>query len=174
MKNTSKNTLCILGLFFTFPLLIECKENNSRIFRNEHPVGILDFLQQNGKKFLTFASLDMDQIEVKEMLKNLYRQSKLWLHFRSKKMDFQDFKSIHRYDKKPTHRFVQDSLVMITHSESTNWKEYLSVISETKVMSSVVICIGTLKETEQDKLRSLVKTMPKTCSFIGLRRKDTN
>ena len=96
---------------------------------------ILNFLQQNGKKFLTFTTLDTEDIEVKVLLNTLHQKSKLTKNLRSKVVAAENIEKLHSFHK--------DTIVLVASSKSTKWNKYLDFIVATKIMSSVVICIGT-------------------------------
>ena len=78
---------------------------------------ILDFLLKNGKKFISFSSLDNENAFVDEELKRLVQNSKTSLQLRSRLLPTVQLKTMHQ--------FHQDTLVLMASSKSENWKKYL-------------------------------------------------
>ena len=140
MKNRS---LSILLVFLIFVSISEGQKRIERFIQTEFSVGVLDFLDQNEKKFLSLTSLDKNHIEVTATLNSLYRDSKLRHHIRSRKLEIEDVESIHRFN--------QDTLVIVTSSNSKHWKSYLSMISKTKIMSCKVLlyALGTYQKRKK-------------------------
>ena len=157
MKNRS---LSILLVFLIFVSISEGQKRIERFIQTEFSVGVLDFLDQNEKKFLSLTSLDKNHIEVTATLNSLYRDSKLRHHIRSRKLEIEDVESIHRFN--------QDTLVIVTSSNSKHWKSYLSMISKTKIMSCIVVCIGDIPETKEDLLNSYIEEMSENMFFYWM------
>ena len=127
-----------------FSIIISHEVNGEITSSNTFHDEVLDFLQKNGKKYLTFASLDTEDNLVKEKLKTLVRKSKIKPNLRSRLLPSENIDTMHR--------FHQDTLVLVTSSKSQNWKKYLDIISSTKIMSSVVVCIGELQRQRFEEL----------------------
>ena len=104
----------LISVFF---ISVVCgQEASGNLIHEQGPDGVLNFLQQNEKKFLTFTSLDENELDVATMTRHLYRESKLRRHMRSRTLENKDVKSLHHFE--------QDTLVIVTSSTSQNWKKY--------------------------------------------------
>ena len=68
-SEVTRSGLLAIAFLIAFLPLIECKQKDAKMIQKQSPGHVLDFLQQNGKKFLTFASSDMDQQNVTKVLK---------------------------------------------------------------------------------------------------------
>ena len=153
-----------ISLYFSFLLVFisflsvgKGQREIERFIQPELSYGVLDFLDRNGKKFLSLTSLDAQDPEVTLTLNSLYRNSKLRRHMRSRKLKIKDFESIHR--------FSHDTLVIVTSSNSTYWQDYLSMISKTKIMSSIVVCIGDVSAWKKKELNSYIEEMSENMFF---------
>ena len=145
----------LISIFF---ISVACgKEGSGTLIHEQGPGGVLNFLQQNEKKFLTFTSLDENELDVATMARSLYRESKLRRHMRSRTLENKNFKSFHLFGK--------DTLVIVTSSISRNWKKYLTMIANTKIMSSIVVSIGDWSEDNEKELNSYIKEMSKNMFF---------
>ena len=144
-------------LIYIFISVVYGKEDSGALIHEQGPVGVLNFLQQNEKKFLTFTSLDENKLDVATMARSLYRESKLRRHMRSRTLENKDVKSLHHFE--------QDTLVIVTSSTSQNWNKYLTMIGNTKIMSSIVVCIGDWSEENEKNLNFYIKEMSKNMFF---------
>ena len=154
--------ISIVLFITTTTCFVDSKTSLERSITND----LLQFLEKNGKTFLTFASLDQEQLEVKEMLRNLARSSKLVSKLRSRVLALDDFDT--------THRFHKDTLVLLATSTSKNWKTYIDIITKTKIMSCVVVCIGKQHRGQLEELTaSLQNESPNAFFyFIGAEADD--
>ena len=125
---------------------VDCQNTSEKDLTNT----VLEFLQQNGMKYVTFITLDVEEADVKAEFDSLVRTSKVESNLRSTVLQPQHFDS--------KYRFHQDTLVLVTSSTSRNWRNYIEIITSTKIMSCVVICIGQLpNEKLQEVTQSLIK-----------------
>ena len=125
--------------------------------KKEFPDGVLDFLQANGKKFLTFATLENEEPAVREALHSLVRKSKLTTKLRSRVLPSKDIKTLHR--------FHQDTLVLVASSKSKEWEKYVNIVAETKIMSSIIVCIGELQSQKFKKVSMSLRKKSKNAFF---------
>ena len=110
------------------------KVNCDQVSKEKFPDAIIDFLQSNGKKFLNFATMDIQEPVVRDALYNLVQISKLNSKLRSRVLIAKDINT--------THRFHTDTLILVTSSNSKKWENYIEILIGTKIMSSLIICIG--------------------------------
>ena len=159
-KKTNRNKLFILILII-FSSIGECTERNRKSIERDLPGQALDFLHQNGKKFLTFTSLDTNNLDTIKTMNSLYRESKLRPHMRSRKIEINVIKSLHNFE--------QDTLVIVTSSKAPNWKQYLSIIAKTKILSSIVVCIGDITEKKMGEIKSFIRALSENMSFYWIK-----
>ena len=118
---------------------------------------LLQFLQQNKMKYVAFASLDTEYDYVKEQYKRLARTSKLLSNIRSRVLQPK-----HLHSK---YRFHQDYLVLVTSPSSENWQKYIEIISNTKVMHCIVVCIGKLQKQRMNMVAESLHNKLKNAFF---------
>ena len=159
-KRANRNMLFFL-ILISFSSIGECIERNKESTERDFSGEILDFLRQNGKKYLTFTSLDTNELDTVKTMNNLYRESKLRLHMRSRKIEINIIKSMHNFE--------QDTLVIVTSSKSPNWKQYLLIIAKTKILSSIVVCIGDSTKKKMDEMKSFIRALSENMSFYWIK-----
>ena len=128
--------------------------------KKNFPYAALDFLQANGMKNLNFVTMDNEDLIVKESLKQLVRLSKLTSKIRSRVLLPQDIKT--------KHRFHEDTLILVTSSKSKNWEEYVDIVAGTKIMSSLIICLGEYQRQLFEKMSWSLQNKLKSSFFYWM------
>ena len=134
--------------------------NCGTTFRKNFSNAALDFLQANGKKNLNFVTMDNEDLIVKEALRKLVRASKLTTKIRSRVLLPEDIKT--------KHRFHEDTLILVTSSQSKNWDEYVDIVAGTKIMSSLIICLGEYQRQIFDELCWSLQNKSKSSFFYWM------
>ena len=134
--------------------------NCETTLRKSFPYAALDFLQANGMRNLNFVTMDNEDIIVKEALKQLVRLSKLTSKIRSRVLLLQDINI--------KHRFHEDTLILVTSSNSKNWEEYVDIVAGTKIMSSLIICLGEYQRQGFDELSWSLQNKSKNSFFYWM------
>ena len=163
-----RNSLSMLMYFDILVVIIiattTCFVNSKSISEKRPTEEILQFLQRNGKTYLTLASMDQEHLEVKEIQHDLARRSKLAPKLRSRVLAINDLEA--------THQFNQDTLVLLVSSASKNLKKYIDIITKTKIMSCVVICIGKLRNRQFDELTTTLQMESQNSFFYWIGVED--
>ena len=128
--------------------------------RKSFPYTTLDFIQANGMKNLNFVTMDNEGLIVKEALKQLVRSSKLTSKIRSRVLLSQDIKT--------KHRFHEDTLIFVTSFKSKNWEEYVDIVAGTKIMSSLIICLGEYQRQRFAELSWALQSKSKNSFFYWM------
>ena len=74
------------------------------------------------------------------------------------------------------HRYHEDTLVLVASSKSNQWKNYKDIITGTKIMSSIIICVGDLQQQRFEELSLSFQKVPDNSFFywIGVEGKSLN
>ena len=156
----SIQSLSISSLLMALFMMSMASNVNGELVSKSFHDPILNFLQKNGKKFLTFMTLDTENIEVSEEVKKFLQKSKLNKNLRSRVVAAED---IEKY-----HSFHQDTIVLVASSKSMKWNKYLELIVATKIMSSVVICIGAQQRERFEEINFALQENSRNAFFYWI------
>merc|ERR1712173_213492 len=92
-KIITYSSLTMILLIIATSNVVNCETTPKKEFTNS----ILEFLQANGKKYITFATMDTEEPIVKEALYNLVRKSKLSSKLRSRVLPSKHIKTMHHF-----------------------------------------------------------------------------
>ena len=153
-------------VIMTIVLIIVLPEDANGKLNSDAKVtdSVLQFLQQNKQKYVTFLTLDTEELNVREQLQKLVKKSKLLLNIRSRALSQKQLES--------KHRFNQDTIVLVTTSTSENWKAYEDIIIATKIMSCVVICIGKSQMEAGQRMEMSLQEQSKNAFFYWIGAND--
>ena len=136
------------------------KVNCDQVSKEKFPDAIIDFLQSNGKKFLNFATMDIQEPVVRDALYNLVQISKLNSKLRSRVLIAKDINT--------THRFHTDTLILVTSSNSKKWENYIEILIGTKIMSSLIICIGKSHKQSFENMTTSLQNKSRSSFFYWI------
>ena len=117
-------------------LTISSSGNNPVLTAN-----LIHFCRSNGMKYLVFCSTGDDNTGSDRFLKSALGESKVVKSLRSRRLYHPKF------EKERTLDYHHDNLVIVTSSDVVSLKFGLNLISETKIMSSILLSITPLNAT---------------------------
>ena len=126
---------------FIFIYLALCTCNVHSIQTNDM-LSILEFCENNGKRHLNIFTLDGQDPDVQIAKEDIFHIAK-----EKNNLYTRHIKSTEEYVK--SFQFHQDSMVILASSfDSSNWGKYVQMMTDTKIMSSMIIMVGDIDGVE--------------------------
>ena len=152
---------------FIFIYLALCTCNVHSIQPNDM-LSILEFCENNGKRHLNIFTLDGQDPDVQIAKEDIFHIAK-----EKNNLYTRHIKSTEEYVK--SFQFHQDSMVILASSfDSSNWGKYVQMMTDTKIMSSMIIMVGDLSPDKINVMRSLLENIRINSFFYWIYRKSGN
>ena len=133
-------------------------------------LSILEFCENNGKRHLNIFTLDGQDPDVqiaKEDLTHVAKE-KNSLYTRNVKLMEED-------SKLELLEFHQDSLMILASSfDTNNWERYVQMMTDTKIMSSILIIVGDVRPEHVDVMQSLLEKVATNSFFYWVYRQPSD
>ena len=143
------------------------------------------FCESNGKNYITFSTIDTPDKNVRHFLSEIEDATKhrTSIYSRTTSLPLQiqtytniplepapapwNYAYISPYTSKYSHvNFQKDTIIQLASaSDSRNWKEYLDVITNTKIMSSILVMVGPLDDQQFETMISFFDGISKNSLF---------
>ena len=154
---------------FILLYLVLCTSKVHSINPNDM-LSILEFCENNGKRHLNIFTLDGQDPDVYMAKEDIF-------HLAKEKNSLYT-RNVILMDEEPTSellKFHQDSLMILASSyDSTNWEEYVQMMTNTKIMSSVLVMVGELSPDKINAMKSLLENVGKNSFFYWVYRQPGN
>ena len=147
-----------------FLLLLTILSVNGRIMSSSVNSSVLTetlihFCRLNGMKYLVFYSMEDNNPGSDLFLKSALRESKVLKSLRSRRLYHPQF------EKGGTLDYHHDNLVVVTSSDVISLKSGLKLISETKIMTAILLIIAPINDTKLDEIEVCVRHLSRNFYF---------
>ena len=151
-------------MLILFPLEIQTQSISS--------CDLIEFCQNNGKKYLAVTSLDMEIASVKSFIKGTYDRATsdqlLETRFISSQFFHEDDSSIHDIIN-----YEQETLVLVASIfKQKNWGRYLNMLTRTKAKSGVFVIVDSISHNHTEEIHRLLKNLSESSYFYFLSKEE--
>ena len=146
--------LFLLMILLVNGLTISSSGNDSVLTAN-----LIHFCRLNGMKYLVFCSMEDENPGSDRFLKSALRESKVVKSLRSRRLYHPKFENGKTLD------YHHDNLVIVTSGDVVSFKSGLSLISETKIMTSILLIITPINDTKLHEIEVYVRQLSRNMYF---------
>ena len=125
---------------------------------------VIQFCKNNGMRYLTFTALQSSKSDFQQFLKGIHRESKLELSLRTRFILTTNNKNNEEYVDDSI-KFGQDTLVILSSDNTTEWEQHLRLVSTTKIMSAVFVVVQGIKQEQVEEMVRIVRQLSQNLYF---------